>query len=156
MEGGQIPDCVKPVTLHWITLTYLWQHTRAKMHTLQTEPFYEWKWLVDFSSPLASVHHSNFTGWMPKRQCQCSDWVLVWLSAWSEVQIVYMWSSWCYCHPETPSSLASFKSRLVFSFWYWFTQVVMEKTCWTGVVLVMVVVAVSVHLLWTNSFHNIL
>ena len=26
------------------------------------------------------------------------------------------------CHPQTPSSLASFKSRLVFPFWYWFTQ----------------------------------
>jgi len=30
-------------------------------------------------------------------------------------------------HPQTPSSLASFKSRLVFPFWYWLTQVVMEK-----------------------------
>jgi len=30
-------------------------------------------------------------------------------------------------HPETPSSLASFKSRLVLLFWYWLTQVVLEK-----------------------------
>ena len=30
-------------------------------------------------------------------------------------------------HPETPSSLASFKSRLVLPFWYWLTQVVLEK-----------------------------
>jgi len=30
-------------------------------------------------------------------------------------------------HPQTPSSLASFKSRLVSPFWYWFTPVVVEK-----------------------------
>ena len=30
-------------------------------------------------------------------------------------------------HPTTPSSLASFHSRLVLSFWYRLTQVVLEK-----------------------------
>ena len=45
----------------------------------------------------------------------------------SEVQTVCIWSSWCRCHPQTPSSLASFKSRLVLPFWYWLTQVIMEK-----------------------------
>ena len=30
-------------------------------------------------------------------------------------------------HPKNPSSLASFKSRLVLPFWYWLTQVVLEK-----------------------------
>jgi len=30
-------------------------------------------------------------------------------------------------HPQTPSSLASFQSRLVQSFWYQLTQVVLEK-----------------------------
>jgi len=29
-----------------------------------------------------------------------SDEVLVWLSVWSEVQIVCMWSSWCHCIPK--------------------------------------------------------
>jgi len=29
--------------------------------------------------------------------------------------------------PKTPSSLASFKSRLVLPFWYQLTQVVLEK-----------------------------
>jgi len=53
--------------------------------------------------------------------------VLVWLSVWSEVQIVCMWSSWCHCHPKTPSSLASFKSGLVLPFWQRLTQVVLEK-----------------------------
>ena len=30
-------------------------------------------------------------------------------------------------HPQTPSSLASFKSRPVLPFWYWLAQVVLEK-----------------------------
>ena len=38
-----------------------------------------------------------------------------------------IWSSWCHCHPKTPSSLASFKSRLVLPFRYRLTQVVLEK-----------------------------
>jgi len=40
---------------------------------------------------------------------------------------VCIWSSWCHCHPQTPSSLASFKSRLVLPFWYRLTRVVVEK-----------------------------
>ena len=35
-------------------------------------------------------------------------------------------------HPRTPSSLASFKSRLVLPFWYRLTQVVLEKTPLNG------------------------
>jgi len=53
--------------------------------------------------------------------------VLVWLSVCSQMQIVCIWSSWCHCHPQTPSYLASFKSRLVLPFWYRRTQVVLEK-----------------------------
>jgi len=58
--------------------------------------------------------------------------VLVWLSVWSEVQIVCIWSGWCQCHPKTTSSLASFKSRLVLPFWYCLTQVVLEKGLLNG------------------------
>ena len=35
-------------------------------------------------------------------------------------------------HPKTPSSLASFKSRLVLPFWYRLTQVVLEKRSLNG------------------------
>ena len=46
---------------------------------------------------------------------------------------------WCHCLPETPTSLASFKSRLVLPFWYRLTQVVLEKRplngCSVGVVV---------------------
>jgi len=51
----------------------------------------------------------------------------MWLSVWSEVQIFCMWSSWCYCIPKTPWSLAWFKSRLALPFWYRLIQVVLEK-----------------------------
>ena len=49
--------------------------------------------------------------------------VLAWLSVWSEVQTC-IWPSWCHCHSM---SLTSVKSRLVLPFWYWLTQVVLEK-----------------------------
>jgi len=39
-----------------------------------------------------------------------SDEVLSWLSIWSEMQMICIWSSWCLCHP---SSFASLKSRMV-------------------------------------------
>ena len=35
-------------------------------------------------------------------------------------------------HPKTPSSLASFNFRLVLAFWYWLTQVVLEKRLLNG------------------------
>jgi len=56
-----------------------------------------------------------------------SDEVLVWLSVWSEVQIVCIWSSWCHCQPKTPSSLASFNFRLILPFWHRFAMAVLEK-----------------------------
>jgi len=42
--------------------------------------------------------------------CKNSDEMLAWLSVCSKVQIICLWSGWCYCHP---SSLASLKLRIV-------------------------------------------
>jgi len=42
-------------------------------------------------------------------------------------------------HPKTQSSLASFKSRLALPFWYWLTQVVLEKRPLNGCSVVVVV-----------------
>jgi len=39
-----------------------------------------------------------------------SDRVPAWLSVWSEMQMICIWSHWCHCHPVTPASL---KYRLV-------------------------------------------
>jgi len=58
--------------------------------------------------------------------------VLVWLSVWSKVQVVCIWSSRCHCRRTTPSSLDSFKSRLVLPFWYRFTQIVLENRSLNG------------------------
>ena len=72
----------------------------------------------------------------------CKNWVMT-LSVWSEVQIVCLWSSWSHCHPQTPPSLASFKSRLVLPFWYLLTQSVLENRqlngCTTSSTLVVVI-----------------
>ena len=46
-------------------------------------------------------------------------------------------------HPKTPSSLASFKSRLALPFWYRLTQVVLEKRPLNGCSTVVVVVVVG-------------
>ena len=64
--------------------------------------------------------------------------MLVWLSPWNEMQIVCIWSSWCHCQSQIPSSLALIKWRLVLPFWYRLTRVVLEKRplngCSSGVV----------------------
>ena len=52
--------------------------------------------------------------------------VLSWAAVLSEMDIVCIWSSWCHCRPKTPSSLASFKSRLVLPFWYRLAKVVLD------------------------------
>jgi len=54
--------------------------------------------------------------------------VLVWLSVCSEVQAACTCAQLMPLHPQTTSSLASFKSRPVLPFWYHrLTQVVHEK-----------------------------
>jgi len=39
-------------------------------------------------NPTQSINRYSFS----------SDEVLAWLSVWSEVQIICIWSSWCHCH----------------------------------------------------------
>ena len=58
--------------------------------------------------------------------------VLAWLSVWSEVQTC-IWPSWCHCRSL---SLAPVNSRLVLSFWYWLTWVVLDKGPLNGCVCV--------------------
>jgi len=60
-----------------------------------------------------------------------SDEVLVWLSVWSEGQIVCICPADATSIPKNPS-LASFKSRLVLPFLYWLTHVVLEKRLLNG------------------------
>jgi len=53
-----------------------------------------------------------------------SDEVLAWLSVWSVVQMICVWSSWCRCHP-----IISYFSKIQngLPFWCRLTQVVLEK-----------------------------
>ena len=53
-----------------------------------------------------------------------SDEVLAWLSVWSEVQMICIWFSWCHCHPII-CCFSKIQDGL--SFWYWPSQVVLEK-----------------------------
>jgi len=56
----------------------------------------------------------NTVGWVSGRASgllKLSDGVLVWLSVWSVMQMICIWSSWCHYHP---SSLVSVKSRMVY------------------------------------------
>ena len=56
------------------------------------------------------------------------NWVVAWLSVWSEVQTC-IWPSWFHCHSL---SLASVKSRLVLPFWYRLTRVVLDRELLNG------------------------
>jgi len=51
----------------------------------------------------------------------------VWLSVWGDVQVFLSMVQLMPLHPNSASSLASFKSRLVLPCWYQLTQVVVEK-----------------------------
>jgi len=72
--------------------------------------------------------------------CKNSGGVLVWLSAWSEVQTC-IWPSRCHCHSL---SLASVKSSLVLPFWYCLTWVVPDKGPFNGCVCVSLMCATSI------------
>jgi len=52
--------------------------------------------------------------------------VVVWLSVWSEVQMMCIWSSWCHCHP-----IISCSSKIQNGLPFWcrcrLTQPVLEK-----------------------------
>ena len=70
--------------------------------------------------------------------------VLAWLSVWSAVQTC-IWPSWCHCYSL---SLAPVKSRLVLPFWYWLTQVVLEKRPLNGCSSVVVVGHTKIKQMW--------
>ena len=54
--------------------------------------------------------------------------VLAWLSVWSEVQMICIWSSWCHCHPIISCFIK-----------IWLTQVVLEKRLLNGCLSLMAV-----------------
>jgi len=55
--------------------------------------------------------------------------VLAWLSVWSKVQMICIWSSWCHCQPII-SCYSKIQNSL--PFWCWLTQVVVENRSLNG------------------------
>ena len=55
--------------------------------------------------------------------------VLAWLSVWSKMQKIFIWSSWCHCHPII---CCSSKIQNGLPFWCWLTQVVLERQPLSG------------------------
>jgi len=85
---------------------------------------------LDLLKFIWSLQCFDTVGWASGRASavyKLSDEVLVWLSVWIKVHIICIWSSWCYCHHKTPSSLASFKSTLFLPCWYGLTRVSCKK-----------------------------
>jgi len=50
-------------------------------------------WLLAFSALTLLVGHQE-----EHPVCKNIDWVLAWLSVWSEVQMICIRFSWCHCH----------------------------------------------------------
>jgi len=97
----------------WVAFCFLYRGWDASIHLCSLWPHF--CLLMFFLQQKCSV------------QRKLSDKMLVWLSVWNLVHIVCIWSSWCHCHPNTLLSFATFKSRLILSFWYRLYQVVLEK-----------------------------
>jgi len=50
--------------------------------------------------------------------------LLTWLSVWSEMQIICVWSNWWHSHPVISRSS---KIRYGLPFWCWLTQVASKR-----------------------------
>jgi len=78
-----------------------------------------------FSEPSHIVPSVLWHCWLGGRKCirPVKTWV-AWLSVWSEVQMICIWSSWCHCH-LTISCFIKIQNSL--PFWCRLTQVFLEK-----------------------------
>jgi len=73
------------------------------------------------------LHCFDVDGWAAKMVSglyKLSGEVLAWLSVWSVVQMICIWSSWCHCHP-TISCFVKIQNGL--PFWCHLTQVILEN-----------------------------
>jgi len=97
--------------------------------------FYLWHagWIMaSFQCAVPCLQCFDAVGWaagMASGLQKLSGDVLAWLSVWSEMQMVYIWSSWCHCHP-----IISCSSKLQngLHFWCRLTRVVLEKRLLNG------------------------
>jgi len=77
--------------------------------------------------------------------------ILAWLSVWSEVQMICIWSCWCHCHPIISCSS---KIQNGLPFWCRLTHVVLEKRPLNGCSVVVVVILWSwFSVVWVMRSH---
>ena len=101
-----------------------------------------WRPLATHRQPAstAPVRETEHYRWLTTTISMNDDWIISWIirfsHEWRGVGVVICRERGADClhmvqlmplDPETPSSLASFKSRLVLPFWYRLTLVVLEK-----------------------------
>jgi len=88
-----LPDSNLSTGLHDI-----W-HTDTQHHHY-TPPTIHWGESQKLPTSLFSTPWESFGRQEEHAACKkLSDEVLAWLSVWSEVQMICIWSSWCHCHP---------------------------------------------------------
>jgi len=85
-----------------------WDATKAVM-SLPQEPVSGWKKfdvqrpIPSLATGIASGQWKNFAVWLRSRKgirpVKLSGEKLAWLSVWSEVQMICIWSTWCHCNP---------------------------------------------------------
>jgi len=70
-----------------------------------------------------NVYHKDSGTFVLCYATVCGE-VLAWLSVWSKVHMISIWSSWCHCHPII---CCSSKIQNGLRFWCRLTQDVLEK-----------------------------
>ena len=67
--------------------------------------------------------------------CLLSDEVLAWLSVWSEVHVVCIWSSLYHSIPKPHNLLPHLNPDWFLPFWYQLTQVILKKRPLNGLLV---------------------
>ena len=67
--------------------------------------------------------------------------MLSWLSVWSEVQMICIWSRWCHCHPIICCFI---NIQIGLPFWCWLTEVVLQKTPLNGSLSITITVRILI------------
>ena len=113
-----------------------WSYPRSFWKTLL-----DWRWIDRLFSVICvqrvRLQCFDTVGWAAGRASslyKLSDEVLVWLSIWSEVQMICIWSSWCHCHPVISCFI---KIQNGLTFWFRLIQIILEKRPLNGCVSVL-------------------
>jgi len=136
------------------SLTYMVLHHKFLSDwRLQKQRSYEFTWFwKDFI--VFSVPSVPWNCWFGVRKSirpvkKLSDEVLARLSVWSKMQMIRMWSSWCYCHPNITCFI---KTQNGLTFWCRLTQTVLKKKLLNGCLSVCLL-SIKTHNLFVDTRH---